>query len=54
LEKTELSINQLEEHFSDKKNRIEAFRQADEFGKLMFEITKLAADQTGTLRYLVI
>lgn len=53
LQKTRLSTGDLEHFFAAKANREEAFARADGFGRHMFEIVRLAADSTGTLRYLV-
>jgi hypothetical protein len=54
LEKTELSAAQLEEHFSDRNNRVEAFGHAKSFGDEMYRLTKATAEENGTLRYLVV
>lgn len=54
LRQTALSTEQLEEHFEDKDNRIEAFRRAQEFGDTIFEILKVIDADHESLRYLVV
>ncbi len=54
LRTTASSTEQLEKYFSKKENRAEAFRHADDFGALVFDVARVSADSTGTLRYLVI
>ena len=54
LEKTELSTEDLEKYFSDRNNRVTAFGQAKNFGDEMYKIVRTTAEETGTIRYLVV
>lgn len=54
LEKTELSTEELERYFSDRENRVVAFKNAKNFGDDIYEIIRITAEETGTLRYLVV
>ena len=54
LKLTNVSEEDLRKHFSEKGNRIEAFKNADAFGNAIFEITKKISSETGYLRYLVV
>ena len=58
LEKTGLSTDELESHFSDKTKRTEMFRVAKNYGDSMFRLLKtldnLQDDDSKFLRYLVI
>jgi predicted nucleotidyltransferase len=54
LEKTALPTAELEEYFSDRNNRIEAFGHAKQFGDQIFDLVKATAEETGTFRYLVV
>ena len=54
LRDTASSTDKLEAQFRAKTSRAESFERARRFGVSMFEAVRLAADNTGTLRYLVI
>jgi len=54
LRLTGLSTADLEQHFDDKDNRIEAFRRAQEFGDSIFKILKVIDSDHESLRYLVV
>ena len=54
LEKTELPAEALEKYFSEKDNRITAFGNAKAFGDHIYQVVRVAAEATGTFRYLVV
>lgn len=54
LVKTQSTTAELETYFSDKNNRKEAFTHASKFGDAMFNVVHTAANEAGTLRYLVV
>lgn len=54
LKKTEMSNPDLHEYFSVRENRVIAFQHAKKFGDQIFDIVKLASEEAGTFRYLVV
>ncbi|MNX81725.1 Nucleotidyltransferase domain protein [compost metagenome] len=54
LEQTALPPEEIVAMFEDSERRGEAFRRAREFGENMFNLTRTAAEESGTFRYLVI
>ncbi|WP_287742726.1 nucleotidyltransferase domain-containing protein [Methylobacterium sp.] len=54
LEKTEQSTEDLEKYFSNRENKIEAFSHSGKFGDAMFKVVQAAAQESGTMRYLVV
>lgn len=54
LEKTALPTAELEEYFSERRNRVAAFENGRRFGDQIFNVVKATAEATGTFRYLVV
>ena len=54
LSMTALSTPALEEYFSDKERRVDAFAKARKFGDKIFGILQLADEENRSLRYLVV
>jgi predicted nucleotidyltransferase len=54
MELTGLSKEDLEEHFSDKEKRADAFTKAQKFGDILFKILLEINDENSVLRYMVL
>lgn len=54
MDLTGLSKEKLEEHFSDKSKRAEAFERAENFGNLVFDVLLDVSEKKNSLRYLVV